>query len=66
MRKELKDARLRKNFTQLQVANLVGIDRSSYSNIERGNKNPSYQVVIKLKKILDVEDDKIFLDINVS
>jgi putative transcriptional regulator len=66
MRKELKAARLKKNLTQLQVAKYVGIDRSSYSNIERGNKNPSYQVAIKLKKVLGIKDDEIFLETNVS
>lgn len=62
MREKLKKQRLKKELTQMQIASLIGIKRSTYTNIELGNKNPSFIVATKIKKILDYQKDDIFLD----
>lgn len=61
MRKTLKSCRLARNLTQAQIAKIVGIKRSTYTNIERGNKNPSLNVALKIKEALKEEGDQIFL-----
>ncbi|MCF6464166.1 helix-turn-helix transcriptional regulator [Clostridium sp. Cult1] len=51
--------------TQEEVAKKVGIARTTYTNIELGDKNPSLAVALKIKKVLKTEDDDIFLISNV-
>ncbi|KAA0956672.1 helix-turn-helix transcriptional regulator [Planococcus sp. ANT_H30] len=43
----------RGHLTQLEAADLVGISRGAYANIEIGNRNPSVKLA---KKIADVFD----------
>ena len=47
--------RKRKKLTQLQLAELVDIDRSHISAIELGNVGVSFDVVISLCEVLDVK-----------
>ena len=60
-RSKLIKLRRQKGFTQEQMAKLLNIERSCYSNYENGYRNPSFENVLKLKKILGVTDDKFFL-----
>ena len=43
------------------MARLLQITRATYGNYETGYRKPDIETVIKLKKILNVSDDKIFL-----
>lgn len=61
MRKKLKEARLKKGLTHKEMAEAVGILRTSYTNIERGKKNPSIKVVLKIGEVLG-EKENIFLN----
>ena len=65
MRNKLKEVREKKKMTQEQLAKKVGIARTTYTNIELGTKNPSLDVAIRIKKVLKVKDDDIFLLDNV-
>ncbi|TCO53910.1 MULTISPECIES: helix-turn-helix transcriptional regulator [Thermoanaerobacteraceae] len=65
MRYYLKKARKQAGLTQAEIAKKVGIARTSYTNIELGIKNPSFDVATKIKKVLNVNDDNIFLNIDV-
>lgn len=58
---ELKLATLRKNneWTQLEVANRIGITKAAYSNIETGKRNPSYVVTVKLQNLFNESIDKL-------
>jgi len=56
MRKRRKDIGL----TQQEMAEKLGIARATYTNIERGTKNPSFKVALMIKKLLKCSDDKIF------
>lgn len=60
MRTNLKEVRKNKNLTQLQVANKLNIERSYYTKIERGQRTPSLDIALKIKKILNYNDDDIF------
>ena len=50
------------NMTQMQVANKANIDRTHYTNIELGKKNPSYSLSLKLKEALKYFEDDLFLN----
>lgn len=62
MRNILKGLRLTANLTQQDVANSLNIGRTSYTNIELGNKNPSLDLAISIKKLFKYEKDDIFLN----
>lgn len=63
-RSKLIKLRKEKGFTQEQMARLLKIERSCYSNYENGYRNPSFEIVLELKKILGVTEDKFFLSDN--
>jgi len=52
--------RKRKKLTQLQLAELVEIDRSHISAIELGNVGVSFDVIFKLCEELEITPDKLF------
>ncbi|SKC49455.1 helix-turn-helix transcriptional regulator [Maledivibacter halophilus] len=64
MRYNLKNRRKKLGLTHMEISKKVGIARSTYTNIEIGTKNPSFLVAIKIKDVLKVKDDNIFLNIN--
>lgn len=65
MRKKLKEARLNKKMTQEELAKKAEISRTHYTNIELGNKDPSFKVAKNIKEVLGIQDDDIFLIDNV-
>lgn len=66
VRTKLRDLRIRQGYTHQEVAEGVGISRVAYTNIERGNKGPSFKVARMIKKFFGVESDEIFLPYDVS
>ena len=52
--------RKRKKLTQLQLAELVDIDRSHISAIELGNVGVSFDVIFRLCEVLDVSPKDLF------
>lgn len=56
----LKQARLAKNLTQAAVASRVGLSRPAYANVERGRKNPSLEVAIRLAELLGHPVEELF------
>ena len=56
----LKDLRKSKGFTQQQLAEKLGINRSTLSLIEIGINKPSVKLAKKLGEILQVEWSKFF------
>jgi len=53
--KKVKKIRESKNFTQEYLAELIGIEQATLSNIERGKSHPTVETLEKLSKALDVE-----------
>lgn len=52
--------RKRRKMTQLQLAELVEIDRSHISAIELGNVGVSFDVIFKLCEVLGVTPKELF------
>ena len=52
--------RKRKKLTQLQLAELVDIDRSHISAIELGNVGVSFDVIFRLCEVLDISPKDLF------
>ncbi|MBQ3084447.1 MAG: helix-turn-helix transcriptional regulator [Clostridia bacterium] len=52
--------RKRKRLTQLQLAELVDIDRSHISAIELGNVGMSLDVIFKMSEVLEIEPKALF------
>ena len=59
----LKEQRKRKNLTQKEVAETIGISHISYRFLETGKRNTSLEIIVKLVKILELDANKL-LNIN--
>ena len=53
--------RKRKKLTQLQLAELVDVDRSHISAIELRNVGISFDLLFRLCEVLEVKADQLFL-----
>lgn len=62
---KLKEIRTTKGFTQKELAEKVGVDTSSISKYETGVAEPSYDVLMKLSRVLGVSIDS-FSDVEVE
>jgi len=47
--------RNKRRLTQLQVADYLGIHHSTYSNIERGDRDPSLEVAIAISDFFGID-----------
>lgn len=56
----LKKIRTRRNVTQVEIANILGVDRSFVSNIENGKNNPTLSTITSLAKALKISVDELF------
>lgn len=57
---KLKVARVAKDLSQEELANLVGVTRQTINMIEKGNYNPTLNLCITICKVLDKTLDEIF------
>lgn len=58
----LKDARLKKGYTQEQIAEKVGIAKSTYTGYEKGNREPNVYTIGKLMEELGVDANFLWQD----
>jgi len=58
--KNLKYYRYLRNMTQEQLAEKIGIDSTSVSDLERGSKGPMFETLTKIVIILDVKLSDLF------
>ena len=56
--------RVQNNWTQNDVANMIGITKAAYSNIETGKRNPSFNIIIKLQRIFNDSIDRLLIEID--
>jgi len=64
LKMNLKELREKKNMSQGQLADLVGISQKSLSEIETGKRWPMHDTLAKLAQILDVEETDLLVDPN--
>lgn len=61
-RERLQEFRQSKNLTQEQMANKLDITVSHYKSLEYGQRNPSFELMEKIKQVFPKANiDKIFL-----
>jgi transcriptional regulator with XRE-family HTH domain len=53
---KLKELRLKKKMTQIDVAKAVGVTMNSYSRWEQGANQPTEENLQKLKEVLGVKE----------
>ncbi|WP_143989446.1 helix-turn-helix domain-containing protein [Streptococcus oralis] len=58
--KRLRKARKSKRLTQQEIADLVHVNRVTYTNWEKGKREPSFENLVKLADLLDVSLDWLF------
>lgn len=58
-RKSLKAARLKVELTQKDLAKQIGVHVNYYARVERGEEDPSLEVLKKLTKILKIKSSDI-------
>lgn len=56
---KIKEARIRKNLTQTDVAGKAGLNANSYAKIERGKQKPSALTLTKILKALEIKSSEI-------
>ena len=49
-----------RGYTQAQMAEKLGISRSTYTNYESGNRSPDLETLEKIREILDCSMDELF------
>ena len=59
-RMNLKLARIEKNLTQQELADIVGVTRQTIGLIEKGTYNPTLKLCINISKALDRTLDQLF------
>lgn len=55
--KRLREARMRRGFTQPQLADILGVALRTYQQYEQGIRNPSFDSLVLLADTLDVSTD---------
>jgi len=60
IKNKLKLARVEKNLTQEQLADLVGATRQTIGLVEAGKYNPSLKLCLAMSKVLEKGLDELF------
>ncbi len=62
MRVWLRNRRIEKNLTQLEIAEMAGVDVTMISKIELGERRPSVELAKKISSVLDFDWTLFFRD----
>ncbi len=61
MRNRLEEERLRRGWTQQELADRAAVSRQTVISLERGRYNPSIILAFKLARLLDTQIEDLFL-----
>lgn len=61
MNNNIRELRTKKGYTLVKLSKIVKVDPSHMSRVERGEKKPSIELMMKLSETLDCTMDDIFL-----
>ena len=62
----IKSQRKKNNLSQEKLALLSGLNTSYIGQIERGDKNPSFEIVYKIAKALNINISSLFENLMIS
>lgn len=54
----LRQERIKRHWTQEEVANRIGITKGALNNIEKNKRKPSYDVLVKLLDLFGYDDPR--------
>lgn len=60
--KKIKELRTKSKFTLSELANLLGVTKSSVASYENDSRQPSFSVLIKIAQIFNVSTDYLLLN----
>ena len=60
MFKKLREKRIQKGYTNQKMAEILGISKTFYYQIEVGDRKLSYEMAIKIADIFNVKPDTLF------
>lgn len=60
LKNRLKDARIKKGLSQMELAKMVGVSRNTISSIETGQFNPTAKLALILCIALDTTFEELF------
>ena len=58
---KMKEYRAKKNITQGELADMVGVRRETIIRLEKGLYNPSLKLALNIAKILDTTVEELFI-----
>ena len=56
----LRKYRLEKGFSQESFAEKTQLDRTYISGLERGKRNPSFLIIRRISKVLEISEQRLF------
>lgn len=59
---KLRTLRKRERLTQTQLADMLGVDHTHVGKMERGERAPSLEILIKITQIFNVTSDQLIMD----
>lgn len=57
--KKMQKLRIKRGLSQQDLANVIGVTRSSVANYESGNRRPSFENLIKIADYFNVTCDEL-------
>jgi len=62
MNSRLKEIRMKNSLTSKNMADMLGISKPFYSQIENGRRRLSYDMAVKIASIFKMKPDEIFYE----
>ena len=57
----LRKNRIAKGYSQESFSEKTQLDRTYISGLERGKRNPSYLIIKRIAKVLEIPEQKLFI-----
>lgn len=65
MNNRLRETRLERGISQEEIAKAIGVSRSTYTNYELGNREPSLQTFVKICDFFDISADYLLCRVDI-
>lgn len=61
-KERLKEARLKKGYTQEKLAGMAGVAKSTFTGYEKGNREPNISTISRILRTLDIDANFLWQD----